>query len=258
MCIDWLFQQMLLSFDNNFDVLQEKAKSDDKFKDYVVGLTFVKTQVFPFFNRGVSAADGTFPHSFQMAKAQKTVQNILKYDFLAKAIIFISTAGTKCIEYKETGEFDIATQASILHMENQETKLKAENSFLMSLLGPLRKVTEVCFPIFFDQFRFFCQPPMLFSSIFFGDQQNLVEYQFPTQEKKKTMPESLKSSYNSLRAHPPGLSQKPKTARTITSVTGVQDKSTPPHKKQRESTADDKGHAEVCFLILPWSFPIFS
>ena len=25
MCIDWLFQQMLLSFDNNFDVLQEKA-----------------------------------------------------------------------------------------------------------------------------------------------------------------------------------------------------------------------------------------
>ena len=174
---------MLLSFDNNFDVLQEKAKSDDKFKDYVVGLTFVKTQVFPFFNRGVSAADGTFRnYSFQTAKAQKTVQDILKYDFLGKAIIFTSTAGNKCIEYKETGEFDIATQASILHMENQETKLKAENSFLMSLLGPLRKVTEVCFLIFLGHFRFFCQPPMLFSSIFFGDQQNLVEYQFPTEQ----------------------------------------------------------------------------
>ena len=185
MCIDWLFQQMLLSFDNNFDVLQEKAKSDDKFKGYVIALTFVKTQVFPFFNRGVSTTDGTFRNSFQTAKAQKTVQDILKYDFLGKAIIFTSTAGNKCIEYKEMGEFDIATQASILHMENQETKLKAENSFLMSLLGPLCKVTEVCFLIFLDQFQFSANPPCCFLHFFLVTNRILSSTSFQQNKRKK-------------------------------------------------------------------------
>lgn len=150
---------MLLSLDNNIENLEAKAKSDEKYKDYGTALLFLKEKVLPLFTPVVSNYAGIPGYNFfQTTKAQKIVQDLLHYDFMAKSIIYLSKAATKRIEYKETGESDISTQASILHLENSESKLKAEHTALFSVIGSLRDVTEV-------RLRSFVFIVMLFSAL---------------------------------------------------------------------------------------------
>lgn len=159
LCIDWLYQQLLLTFCINFSYLHAKVMlvSDAARQETLMdAILFIEGDVLPMYYDSAK-----FPR-FNMTGVQQSMQRITLYDFLAKALIWLSTPKTnQVVDYEVQDEIDLSYEAVILHVEHQEGYTSGQIESLKSQYKELHLVVKVRFSLF----QCFCFLFILFLSL---------------------------------------------------------------------------------------------
>jgi len=138
MCINWLYQQMLFSFQSNIGALIERANTTSRGESYQEAIEFLRSRVLPLYFPANSKS------SYDTAAAQRSVQETLCYDYFGKALISFSIPGGKPVEYKESSEYDLHLESTMLHLTTQENDSRRK----FDLFSDVMKVSPFLFMIF--------------------------------------------------------------------------------------------------------------